>query len=80
MWQRSGRGFPGKLRLRGLDIRGATATLDVEVPAPGALSAAGKGLRPATVRPLAGGPAAMRLELNRAGIRSLHQREVTGSV
>jgi DNA-binding beta-propeller fold protein YncE len=66
-------GFPGRLRLRGLRVEGATAILEVGVPVPGALSAAGKALRPASAIPLTAGPVSLRLRLSRSGRRALHR-------
>ena len=64
-------GYPGRLRLRGLNVRGAAATLEVGVPAAGSLAAVGRGLRPAATLPLAAGPTALRLHLNNSAMRAL---------
>jgi DNA-binding beta-propeller fold protein YncE len=68
-----GPGFPGRLRLRGLHLEGASATLVVGVPVPGTLAASGKALRPASALPLAAGPVRLRLRLSRSGTRALHR-------
>jgi hypothetical protein len=66
-----GPGVPGRLRLRRLEVRGRTASLEVGVPAPGALSASGSGLRPASALPLAPGPLLLHLRLSRKGANAL---------
>lgn len=66
-----GPGLPGPLGLRRLTVRGATATLQVSVPAAGTLTAAGRGLRPASVLPLAAGRVSVPLRLTAAARRSL---------
>ncbi len=68
-----GPGSPGKLRLRSVATRGASATLKLEVPAPGTLSASGKYLLPSTALPLAAGPVTLRVRLSRAGIAALRR-------
>jgi hypothetical protein len=66
-----GPGSPGPLRLQGVAVRGATATLRLTVPAAGALSASGRNLLPASALPLAAGKASLKLQLNGAGRRAL---------
>jgi DNA-binding beta-propeller fold protein YncE len=66
-------GRPGPLRVRRLDVKGAVAELTIAVPAAGTLTAAGKGLRPASALPLAAGSVTMRLRLNRGGLGELRR-------
>lgn len=66
-----GAGFPGPLRIRGLDVRGGTAVLRVSVPAPGLLVATGPKLLPASALPVAAGRVGLRLRLSAAGRRAL---------
>jgi hypothetical protein len=66
-----GPGSPGPLRLQGVAVRGATATLRLTVPAAGTLSASGRNLLPASALPLAAGKTSLKLRLNAAGKRAL---------
>ena len=66
-----GPGSPGPLRLRGVTVRGDSATLRLTIPAPGTLSASARNLQPASALPLAAGKVSLRLQLNGAGQRAL---------
>jgi hypothetical protein len=66
-----GPGPPGPLRIRGVAVRGATATLRVAVPAPGELTASSPRLQPASALPIEAGVVALRLKLSPAGARAL---------
>jgi DNA-binding beta-propeller fold protein YncE len=65
-----GPGFPGRLRLRGLLVRGPIATLRVAVPGPGVLSASGRGLRSSSALALAATEVPLRLRLTAAALRA----------
>ena len=66
-----GPGSPGPLRFRGLAVHGDAATLQVQVPTAGTLSASGRGLRPVSALPLAAGRVALALRLTAGGRRAL---------
>jgi len=66
-----GPGSPGPLRLRGLSVKGATASLRVEVPVAGDLTASSSRTVPASALPIEAGVVTLRLELNAAGARAL---------
>jgi len=66
-----GPGSPGPLRVRGVSVRGETATLRVVVPVAGELSATSPRLQPASALPIQAGVVALQLRLNPAGVRAL---------
>jgi hypothetical protein len=70
-----GPGSPGPLRLRGLAVKGATASLRVEVPVAGDLTASSPRTVPASALPIEPGVVTLRLELNAAGARALARAE-----
>ena len=64
-------GSPGPLRVRGVVVRGNVATLRLEVPAAGTLSASGRGLSSAEALPLVAGQVSLGIHLSEAGRRAL---------
>lgn len=54
-------------------LKGGTATLQVDVPGPGTVSASGAHLKAVTTRAKGAGPVALKLKLTSAGLKALHR-------